>query len=225
MMNESELSLPGRCTDIVSQKKKKERISLFIEGSFAGGFDRAAIEKAGISRGQEITFDRYKELTRLDREHQIHEQINRWLAVRDHASGEIIRKCLAKGFTAEEARGALSPFIEKGYLDDESFAETFTCEKKGRHGWGPGKIRQALAQKGVKKQYIDSALANTFTEDQLDEALIAAAKSAAKRLLRTEQGLKRKKKLADFLLRRGFPGYAVMEKCDELLKKLENEEL
>jgi regulatory protein len=224
-MEEAELPLPGRCTDIVIQKKKKDKVSLFVGGSFLGGFYSDVIEKAGITRGDEITFERYRELNRLNRQYQLHEQICRWLAVRDHGSGEIVRKSLAKGYTTEEASRALSPFIEKGYLDDMSFAETFARVKKGRHGWGPGKIRQALAQKGVKKQYIDSALEGSFTEAQLADALIAAARSAARRLLRTEPGLKRKKKLVDFLIRRGFPGHTVMEKCDELLKKLENEEL
>ena len=224
-MDESASCLPGRCTDIVTQKRRKERVSLFVEGSFLDGFHRDVIEKAGISRGDLISEERYRELCRLDRQHQLNDQIYRWLAVRNHSSGEIIKKSLAKGYTIEEARCALGTFTEKGYLDDASFAETFSREKKDRYGWGPAKIRQALAQKGVKKQYIDSALENSFTEDHLIDALKQAALSAAKRLMRTEPGLKRRKKLADFLIRRGFPGHIVMEKCDELLKKLENEEL
>ncbi len=224
-MDDPGLSLPGRCTDIVPQKRKKDRVSLFVEGSFLDGFHREVIYKAGISRGDVITPERYRELTQLDRRHQLNEQIFRWLAVRNHAAGEIVKKSNAKGFSTEEARQALVPFIEKGYLNDKKFAETFTREKNEHYGWGPAKIRQALAQKGVKKQYIDLALENTFTENQLIDALADAARSAAKRLMRTEPGLKRKKKLADFLIRRGFPGHVVMEKSDELLKKLENEEL
>jgi regulatory protein len=224
-MDESGSPLPGRCTDIVTQKKKKERVSLFIEGAFLDGFHRDVIIKSGITRGDLITEERYDELRKADRQHQLNDQIYRWLGVRNHSSGEIIKKSLAKGFTSGEARRALDPFIEKGYLDDALFAEIFTREKKDRYKWGPAKIRQALAQKGVKKQYIDSALESTFTEEHLIEALEAASRSARKRLMRTEPGLKRKKKLADFLLRRGFPGYLVMEKCDELLRKLENEEL
>ncbi len=224
-MDESASSLPGRCTDIVTQKRKKGRVSLFVEGSFLDGFHRTVIEKAGISKGDLISEERYRELCRLDRQHQLNDQIYRWLAVRNHSSGEIIKKSLVKGYSSEEARNALKPFMEKGYLNDAIFAETFKREKKDRYGWGPAKIRQALAQKGVKKQYIDSALENSFTDDHLIDALEQAALSAAKRLMRTEPGLKRRKKLADFLIRRGFPGHKVMEKCDELLKKLENEEL
>ncbi len=224
-MDESATPLPGRCTDIVTQKKKKDRVSLFVDGAFLDGFHRDVIEKTGIIRGDLITEERYDELRRADRKYQLNNQIYRWLGVRSHSSGEIIKKSLAKGFTSGEARSALDPFIQKGYLDDASFAETFSREKKDRYKWGPPKIRQALDQKGVKKQYIDLAIENIFTEEHLIETLEAASRSAGKRLMRTEPGLKRKKKLADFLLRRGFPGHLVMEKCDELLKKLENEEL
>jgi len=224
-MDDPTSSLPGRCTDIVTQKRKKQRVSLFVEGSFLGGFHRIVIENAGVSKGDLITEERYRELCRLDRQYQLSDQIYRWLAVRNHSSGEIVKKSIAKGYTTEEAREALKPFLENGYLNDADFAGIFTSEKKDRYGWGPAKIRRVLAQKGVKKQYIDSALENSFSEDHLIDALEQAARSATRRLMRVEPGLKRRKKLADFLIRRGFPGHLVMEKCDELLKKLENEEL
>ncbi len=224
-MDESALPLPGRCTDIVAQKKKKNRVSLFVEDTYLDGFHRDVIDASGIKAGDIITGDQYKQLVRAERLFHLNNQIYRWLAVRNHSSSEIIKKSYAKGYSTEEVRNALNPFIEKGYLNDALFAESFVRDKKELYGWGPSKIRMALAQKGIKKQYIDAALKDIFTDQQLIDTLEAAAGSAAKRLMRTEPGLKRKKKLVDFLIRRGFPGYIVMEKCDELLRKLENEEL
>ncbi len=224
-MDETVLPLPGRCTDILAQKKKKDRVSLFVEDTFLDGFYRDVIDKSRVKIGDVITVEHYRQLVTAERAYRIKNQIYRWLAVRNHSSREIITKCQAKGFTRQEAQKALNPFIEKGYLDDSLFASSFASDKKELHGWGPAKIRMALAQKGIKKQYIDAALENLFTDQQLIESLEAAAGNAAKRLMRTEPGLKRKKKLVDFLIRRGFPGYIVMEKCDELLRKLENEEL
>ncbi len=224
-MDESALPLPGRCTDIIAQKKKRDRVSLFIEDTFLDGFYRDVIDKSGIKTGDIITREQYRELVKAERIHRINNQIYRWLAVRNHSSSEIIKKCQAKGHTGEDAQEALNAIIKKGYLDDALFAKSFASNKKELHGWGPVKIRMSLAQKGLKKQYIDAALKNVFTDQQLIESLEAAAKSAAKRLMRTDPGLKRKKKLVDFLIRRGFPGYIVIEKCDELLNKLENEEL
>ncbi|MFO8030097.1 MAG: regulatory protein RecX [Cyclonatronaceae bacterium] len=224
-MDEQSVSLPGRCTDISVQKKKADRVSLYVENAFLDGFHRDVIENAGIRKGDLITPDLYDRLVGAERQFRLNSQIYRWLAVRNHSCGEIIAKSRAKGYTREEAEKALQPFLEKGYVDDVVFAESFTRDKSERHGWGPAKIRRALAQKGIKKHYIDAALENIFTGRQLNDALEAVAGSVAKRLMRAEPGLKRKKKLVDFLIRRGFPGHIVMEKCDELLKKLENEEL
>ncbi len=224
-MDESAIPLPGRCTDIVAQKKQKDRVSLFVEGIYLDGFHRDVIYRAGIIKGDLITEELLRELVRSERQYLLHNQICRWLAIRNHSSREIYDKSLARGYTLDETREALEPFIERGYQDDALFAETFSREKKEINGWGPAKIRNALAQKGVKKQYIDTALEIIFTDQQLINAIETAAKSACKRLMRTEPGLKRKSKLVNFLIRRGFPGYLVMEKCDELLKKLGNEEL
>ncbi len=224
-MDESALPLPGRCTGIVAQKKKKNRVSLFIEDTFLDGFYRDVIDKSGINTGDIVTGEQYRKIVRAERIYHISNQIYRWLAVRNHSSSEIIKKCLAKGYTKEEAQDALNPIIEKGYLDDALFAKSYASDKKELHGWGPAKIRMSLAQKGLKKQYIDDALEDLFTDQQLIESMEAATRSVAKRLLRTVPGLKRKKKLVDFLIRRGFPGYIVIEKCDALLTKLENEEL
>lgn len=224
-MDDQSVSLPGRCTDITVQKKKADRVSLYVDNVFLDGFHRNVIEVAGIQKGDLITREIHERLVEAERQLRLNNQIYRWLAVRNHSCGEIITKSQAKGYTRVEAEKALDPFLEKGYVDDSAFAENFTRDKSELYGWGPAKIRRALIQKGIKKQYIDAALGNIFTSRQLSDALETVVGSVAKRLMRAEPGLKRKKKLVDFLIRRGFPGHIVMEKCDELLKKLENEEL
>ena len=156
--------------------------------------------------------------------HSIHNQIYRWLARRDHSILEVFEKCLQKGYPENEIHSALEVFQKKGFLDDKRFAELFVADKFNIYNWGPLKIHKELAQKGVKKQYINDALEKIIPESSLDKALVSAVKKARRQLMRTEAGLKRKKRLVDFLVRKGFPWHLVMENSDELLRVLENEE-
>ncbi|MDG5766083.1 regulatory protein RecX [Balneolales bacterium ANBcel1] len=217
-------NLPGPCTELSVQKNNGERVSLFVNGEFIGGFHREVVAAAGVRRNSVITAALFEQLVRDDRQYKLRDQIYRWLAIRNHSSGELRKKALAKGYSAEEISRAIEKAEERGYTDDAAFARQFAEEKKRSRKWGPVKIRAALSQKGIKKQYIASALKGLFDDPSLQDDLYAASRSIRSRLLRTEKGIKRKKKLADFLIRRGFPSHVVFEQSDDLLNRLEHEE-
>lgn len=163
-------------------------------------------------------------MTPPESRHTIHNHIYRWLGRRDHSTKEICEKCRNKGYPEDEIQSAIEAFKFKGFLDDERFAELFAADKFRIHNWGPLKIQNELAQKGVKKQYIEAALEKTISEDSLYKALFTAAQKAKRQLLRAEAGLKRKKRLVDFLIRKGFPWHLVMNNSEKLLRVLDNEE-
>lgn len=60
---------------------------------------------------------------------------------------------------AAAARRTLDSLVEEGYVDDARYAAAFAREKASITGWGPLKIRYALAAKGI-----DSALASLGIE-------------------------------------------------------------
>ncbi len=223
-MEEIPDELPGRCTDITTQKKNSNRVSLFVDDTFIGGFYRDVVEKAGIRKGVHITPECYELLLREEQSITLQEQVYRWLGMRNHSSGELRKKALIKGYSGDDITKVLEMTKAKGYIDDALFARQFAEEKSRTKTWGPVKIRAALSQKGIKKLYIDAALDGLFDDDSVLHDLFTASRAVKKNVLKTENGIKRKKKLVDFLIRRGFPAHLVFEKSDDLLKKLEHEE-
>ncbi len=223
-MDEIPVALPGRCTDITTHKNKSDRVLLFVNGDLLNDFSIFVVKEAGLRKGDMITEDICNQLQREDRRYRLKDQMYRWLSVRNHSSGEILVKSRQKGYTSEEIAGVTQEFLEKGLIDDALYACQFAESKAGTKAWGPLKIRMALSQKGIKKQYIDRALEALLPDGAIDDLLVDAAKSARKRLMRVEPGFKRKKKLVNFLVGRGFPGNQVLDKADYVLKQLENEE-
>lgn len=66
-------------------------------------------------------------------------------------------KLLEKGFEEHEADYAAAWLIERGLLDDAAFAES-VCRSYARKGYGAGRIRQELQQRGVSREDADAAM-------------------------------------------------------------------
>ena len=66
---------------------------------------------------------------------------------------------------------AVELLVETGGLDDERFARQFASDKRELRGWGPERIREALAARGVDRDLIEAALAGDGRGSQLERAL------------------------------------------------------
>lgn len=93
------------------------------------------------------------------------------LARREHTSGEMTEWLAERGFELAAVDTAVSRLIESGAIDDERFAAAFAADKRELRGWGPDRIREALAARGVERALIDAALAVDDHQAQLERAI------------------------------------------------------
>jgi regulatory protein len=98
-----------------------------------------------------------------------------------------------------EAEEAIQRLIEMGQLDDERYAELFTQDKRELFGWGPGRIREALIEKGVAPSVAESACGGDSAGDLTERA----AALLERRDDRLDDDAGRNRALA-FLARRGY---------------------
>ena len=54
----------------------------------------------------------------------------------------------------------LTRLVEDGSIDDERFARRYAEDKRELAGWGPDRIREALAERGVPEELIAEAIAS-----------------------------------------------------------------
>ena len=64
----------------------------------------------------------------------------------------------------------------QGYVDDARYALMFVHDKRELEGWGSERIRRGLAERGIDRDLVESALADTrpngrMGETELDRAL------------------------------------------------------
>lgn len=126
------------------------------------------------------------------------------LARREHSRKELVGKLVARGLDRDEVEQAVDRLAAEGWQDDARFAES-TVRGRSGNGYGPIHIRAELATHGLDSDAIAKALA-TFEGDWTENA---------RDLVRRRYGetvpddLALRRKAADMLMRRGFPGDVV----------------
>ena len=84
-------------------------------------------------------------------------------------------------------------------LDDARYAERFTEDRRTLGGWGPERIEQDLARRGIAAELVEGALATRSRDDELE----AARGLLADRYARLDDDRARNRAW-QLLVRRGF---------------------
>lgn len=75
-----------------------------------------------------------------------------------------------RGVDEAEIANTVSRLTEDGALDDERFAVRYAEDKREISGWGPERIRQSLADRGIERELVERALAAEDRDGQLSRA-------------------------------------------------------
>ena len=105
--------------------------------------------------------------------------------------------------------------IQKNYLDEERFAKSFARGKFKTKKWGKKRIVNELKQRDITKYNINIALKEIDEQEYL-KTLDNLAKKRLRQISETNIQ-KRKRKLADYLLYRGWESHLVYGKLQELV--------
>ncbi|WP_018127792.1 regulatory protein RecX [Balneola vulgaris] len=212
--------LPSTVSRIEVQKKSSVRYSIFSETEFIVGVSDATLVRLDLRKGTVIDEVLYQRIENEEERWKVREYLIGLLSRRDHASFELKQKGLKKDYSAQILDELIYELEQKGYINNHSFAVKYVHDKYEFNKWGPTKIRIELQKKKLSANIIEQALDEVFSEvDQIEtiHALILKKKPA---LLRTE-AFKRKKKIFDFLVRKGFSPNTILKQMDYLLELIE----
>ena len=204
-----------RITDIKPQKRRAQRDSVYVDGSYAFGLDRESTVKLGLKVGDEL---RPATLERIQGELARRSALDaalRLLSYRGRSRREITDRLKRRGVSEELIEQTCERLVELGLLDDRRFAETLARDRIEFGRKGAHRIRTELRRKGVAQPLIDHALAEAGGEEP-------AARALLDRVGRRYVGLEpreRYRKLHDLLLRRGF----TFETVDRVLSRAERD--
>jgi len=191
-----------KITAITVQKKSPNRVNIYLDGEFAFGLAR--ITAAWLKTGDELSDDKIAKLQDEDSRERAYQQAMLFLSYRARSLKEI-RQNLKKH---EYSEGVIEDTLERlrtaGLANDNEFARAWV---ENRNTFRP-RSKKALAielrQKGLDDEAIQASLSNVDEETLAYETGL----KRANRLTALERSEFRKK-LSEFLIRRGF-SYSVV---------------
>lgn len=213
--------LPARITSILTQKKNRGRYSVFIEEGFLIGVDESTLLEFNLAKGVEVTPLLLQKLRKAEGRQGVKSYCLRMLARRDHARKELFDKAIKKGHPSDTVRSVLDELEGKGYLDDRSFARKFAADKSRLNNWGPAKIKSHLYRKGISRQVSEESVQIAFEEVDLGETLAGLVSKKKRRFQREEDEFKRRKKMFDYLRRKGYRSESILKHLDRLMKSVD----
>lgn len=132
------------------------------------------------------------------------------LGRRERSDAEMRELLAARGFAEPVVDEVVARLIEISGLDDERYARLFSEDKRTLSGWGPERIRQALADHGIRPAAIDAAVEPESRDEQLERAVALLGERGGE--LETDAARAR---ALGFLSRRGFE----LELCYEAVRR------
>lgn len=138
-----------------------------------------------------------------------------YCAYQDRCHKEVNSKLKEMGMIPEAIDEIVGHLIKENFLNEERFARSFARGKFNIKKWGKKRIINELKQRDITKYNLKLAL-KEIDEDIYLETLEILAKKRAMQLTETNVFRKRKK-LADYLLYRGWESPLVYEITKRLI--------
>ena len=186
-------------TAIKAQKRNHQRVSIYLDGSFAFGLSKFVA--AWRKPGRKLSEAEINKLLEKDTYEIALQKAMQFINHRPRSVEETRRRLIEKGFSEVVVESTLEKLQENHWLNDHEFARQWI---ENRNTFRPRSARlltYELRLKGVADETIQHALAE-FGGDETELSYQAGIKKAKQ--CQNEEKSDFFKKVSGFLIRRGF---------------------
>ena len=135
----------------------------------------------------------------------------------DRCHKEIDQKLFEMGMIKEANEVIILHLIEHNFLNEERFARSYARGKFKIKKWGRQRIIRELKLREISKYNIEKGLLEIDQKEYMDTLLEIINKKNES--VRENNTFKKRKKIVDFLLRRGFESVLVFDMVNEVMSK------
>ncbi|WP_425589992.1 regulatory protein RecX [Flagellimonas algarum] len=140
--------------------------------------------------------------------------MERYCAYQERCHKEVVQKLKDMRMIPRAIDQIITHLIEANFLNEERFAKSFARGKFNQKKWGKTRIVRELRMREISRFNINSALAE-ITDEAYHATFDELAEKKAAQIEATDL-MKKRKKLADYLLYRGWESDLVYQKVYEL---------
>lgn len=143
---------------------------------------------------------------------QARKKLEHFCAYQDRCHDEVIDKLKGFGIDSDQIDEIVVYLIEHNFLNEERFAKSFARGKHRIKHWGKIRIVNELKFRGISPYNINTALKEIDPNDYLQNFNALAERCWEN--LREPNLIKKKKKCADFLFRKGYENQLIYDKLE-----------
>ncbi len=156
-----------------------------------------------LHEGDEVTKKEIESYGKKMRLQEARDSANRLLGFRMRSIFEMKRRLKEKDFDQEEIDYTIQNLINKNFLNDEEFGRAFVKEKVQNKKIGPRALKKEIFQHNLPTELMESLIQEVY--DEYNPKALIELHLAKKRIKKkTLINKKDKKRLTDFLIRKGF---------------------
>ncbi|PKG53457.1 MULTISPECIES: regulatory protein RecX [Olleya] len=143
-------------------------------------------------------------------------KLEHYCAYQERCHKEVKQKLKDMNMIPEASDMIVVHLLEQNFLNEERFAKAYARGKFRIKKWGKYRITLELKRKEISKFNLNEALKEIDEEEYIDVFNDLAEKR--NNSLKETDKYKRRKKLIDYLLYRGWETFLVYDKANELIK-------
>lgn len=186
-------------TAIKAQKRNRQRVSIFLDGTFAFGLSRFVA--AWLEPGRKLSEAEINRLLEEDTYEIAFQKALQFINYRPRSIEETRRRLLKKGFSDAVIEVTLEKLVNKNWLDDLDFSRQWIENRNTFRPRSDRLLTYELRLKGVADNKIKQAL-EMYGGEENELAYQAGIKKAKQ--CQNETKLDFTKKVGGYLARRGF---------------------
>ena len=145
-------------------------------------------------------------------------RLERYCSYQDRCHKEVEQKLYEMRMIPEACELILLHLMDSDFLNEERFARSFARGKFNIKNWGKKRIILELKQRNISKYNINTALKEIDEDAYHNKLKFLALKKYE--LLSEPNTFKKRQKLIDFLLRKGFENYLVYDVVREITQNV-----
>ncbi len=200
----------------IKPQKNKKRVNIHLDGKFGFGIDLENFVKLGLKVEQELPEREVEEIIKKAEFQKTYDKLVRFTTLRPRSEKEV-NDWLRKYKVHKSIHKELFIRLKRlDLLDDRKFAQWWIEQRITFRPRGKRALSFELRQKGIDRDLINQIL----SEVKIDEQKIACQLLKKKKYKWEKLGkLKARKKMSEFLARKGFSWAVIKESIDVFNEK------
>lgn len=196
-----------KITKITEQSISKDRVSIYIDGSYAVSLTLDQLLEEKLKIGDELDDQGLKRLRKLSEDGKLKIRAMEWLILRPRSARELTDYLRRKNVGPDQINQWVASFQKTGLQNDTNFARWWVEQRRNKQR-SASYIRQELRSKSIDQDIINEVLTYNDTND---ESVLKQLIEKKRRITRYQDN----KKLTEYLLRQGYRYSDIVEALAE----------